>query len=802
MSSDDATEKNRMDDHPGIPPPDQAKRNEGWAEMMSAIRTIKVLQRQAPPLRPLAEREKAPLSFAQQRLWFLCQLEPNSPVYNTARAYRIVGPLNLAALTQSLSEVVRRHDLLHSTFSFAEGQLTQVATPDSVLEHVQGQFLTLRVVDRQDLPSSEQEGETRQWLTKEAQQSVDLVNGPLLRVTLLCLGHREYVLVLVTHQMLFDGQAWGVLNREISALYEAFSAGRPSPLSKLSIQYADYAAWQRKWLQGETLETLHTYWRRQLDGSILPLSLPILPFQTTSPTFPSKQQSLALPGMLAQALRALSRQEGVTLFTVILAALQTFLHRYTRQDDILVFSPASGRNRAEIRKLIGLFTHLLPLRTDLSGDPSFRELLLRVRDVTLGAFAHQDLPLDRLLEHLQVEENAGHSSPFQVILVFESPPAPPPELVGLSISPLEADTGMTKFDLSLFMADTTQGLSGTLVYRTDLFEPATIARMLECFQTLLKGIVADPDRRLSELPCWTEAEQEELAVRHHDTPANHLRSRDLFSPTPEQAYSQLDRNFVAPRNILERRLATIWARLLGVQSVGIRDNFFDLGGYSLLLAKLSTEIKQEFGQRFPLGTFFRAPTVEQLAMILDPAHSPVPMPSGARTQPIGSGRIKDTFLIGLRNRVLQALALYVPGATTTRVWLHRKRGVTIGSNTFIGVGVIVESGFPKLVSIGSNVAIGVRSVIIAHFGGTAKTARMGDGPSVRIEDNVYIGPGVIVLPNVTIAHGSVVAAGSVVNRSIPPQTMVQGNPAEPVAHCGTPLMGNSYDQFIRNLDLL
>ena len=784
---------------------DRTKIDEGWREMLHAIGTIKRLQRQAPPLQPVSRERDLPLSFAQQRLWFLHQLEPDSPAYNSARAYRVTGPLNVAALAQSLDEIVRRHEILRTTFATIEGRPVQVIAPAMTLRHSPGsphQLSTLPVIDLGHLPAPEREPEAMRLLTREIQQPFNLAQGPLLRVTLLRLGQEEHALLLVTPHILFAGQAWGGFNQELSALYQAFAAAKPSPLPELPIQYADFAAWQREWLRGEVLETLFSYWKEQLAEGFSPLALPTDRPRPAVETFRGASQSLTLSKTLSEALKTLSQQEGVTLFTTLLAAFQTLLHRYTAQEDVLVFSSAVGRNRIEIRELIGLFTNLFPLRTDFSGDPSFRELLGRARQVVLGAYAHQDLPFEQLMEVLQFERGPDHTSPFQVMFIFHNAPSPPLELSGLTVSPLQVDTGTTKFDLSLLMADTERGLSGTLTYKTDLFDAATITRMLEHFQTLLEGIVAtaeSPDQRLSDLPCLTEAERRHLFARRDDSQVDYAKVGDRILSTLDQVRSEPGKTFVAPRDNLELQLAGIWEDVLGIRPIGVRDNFFDLGGHSLLLARLFARTEKVFDKNLSPMTFFLAPTIEQLARMLREEEPSVLWFSQVKPQPGGAKRVKDTWWTGLKNRCLQAIALYAPGAQTMRVWLHRMRGVKIGHNVFIGTAVIIEPAFPQLVSIGDNVAISVRSVIIAHFGGTAEKARYNDEPSVRIEDNVFIGPGVIVLPNVTIGRGAVVAAGSVVNSSIPPHTMVQGNPAEPIAHCGIPLTGNSYGQFVRNL---
>jgi thioesterase domain-containing protein len=639
MSPQAPVEKGPANQHLEMLPSSHTRLDEGWAEMLRAIRNVRKMQRQAPPLRPVSRQGKLPLSFAQERLWHLCQLEPGSPAYNTARAYRVAGPLSVTALAQALGEVVRRHEILRTTFPTIAGQPVQAIGPALTGRQTQGKRSILPVVDLGDLAVPDRETEAMRLVTEQVQRPFDLAQGPLLRVTLLRLGQEEYILLLVTHQMLFDGQAWGEFNREVSLLYEAFSAGKPSPLPELPIQYADFAVWQREWLQGEVLDTLLSYWKQRLDDSYSPLVLTTDRPWPGVQSFSSGRQSLTLSKTLTEALEALSQQEGATLFATLLAAFQTLLHRYSAQDDILVFSSALGRNRFQIRKLIGLFTNLLPLRTDFSGNPSFRTLLGRVRKVALGAYAHQDLPFEQLVEVLRLERGLDHASPFQVMFIFQNVPSPPQQLAGLMLIPLQVDTGMTKFNLSLSMANREDGLTGELVYKTDLFEPATIAQMLEHFRALLEGIVANPGQRVSDLLCLTEVDRQQLLPRRGGVQADCPAVGGCVLSTPVRTRSTVRPTFVAPRDTWEHQLTRIWEQILGVHPIGVRDNFFELGGHSLLAIRVFAQIENVTGTPLALATLFQAPTVEQLANVLrqegrsSPASSLVALQSGDSRPP-------------------------------------------------------------------------------------------------------------------------------------------------------------------------
>jgi amino acid adenylation domain-containing protein len=472
----------------------------------------------------------APLSFAQERLWFLDRLQPGNSAYSVPMAIGLAGPLNVAALERSLNEIVRRHEVLRTAFSFMEAQPVQVIAA--------AESLRLPLIDLQGLPDTE--SEARRLAAEEALRPFDLARGPLVRTRLLRLGEQEHVLLLPMHHIVSDGWSLGVLFRELSVLYENFSSGKPSPLPELPIQYADFAVWQRQWLQGEVLEGQLSYWKKQLAAAPAALDLPTDRPRSPVQTFHGARQSVGLSQALTNRLKALCHRESVTLFVTLLAAFQTLLHRYTSHDDIVVGSPIAGRTRTEIEGLIGLFVNTLALRTDLSGDPSFRELLGRVREVALEAYAHQDLPFEKLVEQLQPERDLSRSPLLQVIFVLQNAPMTPLRLSGLTVTPLKVESKTAKFDLTLSLVEKTDTLTASVEYSTDLFDAATIGRMLGHFQTLLEGIVANPDQRLSDLPLLTEAERHQLLVEWNDTktdyPANAL-IHELFEAqaarTPE-----------------------------------------------------------------------------------------------------------------------------------------------------------------------------------------------------------------------------------------------------------------------------
>lgn len=463
----------------------------------------------APSIQPVSRSENLPLSFAQQRLWFLKQLEPANPLYNIPGAVRLRGVLNVAALEQSFNEIVRRHEALRTTFKTVEGQPVQVIAP--------ALKLTLPLLDWRSHDLSVRETEVLRLAKAEAQHPFDLTQGPLLRMTLVQLEDAEYVLLLTMHHIISDAWSMSILVQELTALYDAFIAGQPSPLPDLPIQYADFAAWQRQWLQGSVLETQLSYWRTQLSGDLPVLQLPTDRPRPRVQTFRGGRREFALTTDLATALNALSQQSGVTLFMTLLAAFKTLLYRYTFQEDILVGSPIANRNHREIEGLIGFFVNTLVLRTNLSGNPSFRELLGRLRPAIWDAYDHQDLPFEKLVEELQPERDLSYSPLFQVKFMLENAPPVELKLSGLTLNFIQSEISTAKLDLSLDMYETPAGLMGVFEYNTDLFEATTIDRMVGHFQTLLTGIIHNPEQRLSELPFLTAAEQHQLLVEWNQT---------------------------------------------------------------------------------------------------------------------------------------------------------------------------------------------------------------------------------------------------------------------------------------------
>ncbi|WP_164021375.1 non-ribosomal peptide synthetase [Pyxidicoccus trucidator] len=500
----------------------------------------------APPLRPAPRTGPLPLSFAQQRLWFLDRLEPNSPFYNMPSVLWLEGTVDVGALERSIAELLRRHEVLRTTFE--EGPVQVIHPPAPV---------PLAVVDLSTLPEDQREAEARRLAQEEARRPFDLTRGPMLRAMLLRLGESRHLLSLTLHHIATDGWSMEVLVREAATLYAAFRNGQPSPLPELPVQYADYAAWQRGWLQGDVLDAQLSWWREHLSGAPSLLELPTDFPRPTVRSLKGAMHTRVLPRALADSLQAFSQREGTTLFMALLAGFQVVLSRYSGQDDFVVGTDIANRNHSQTEGLIGFFINQLPLRARLDGDPSFRELLGRVRQTSLGAYAHQDLPFEELVKALNPERSQGHAPLFQVKLVLQNQPASTLEVPGLTLRGEPIDAGTSRLDLTLAVAETPEGLGFSCEYRTDLFEAATIDRLVQHLGRVLEAGAARPESRLSALPLLSEDEQRQVLVDWNATERDFPRdacAHQLFAAqaalTPDATavrfegqaltYSQLD----------------------------------------------------------------------------------------------------------------------------------------------------------------------------------------------------------------------------------------------------------------------
>ncbi len=475
----------------------------------------RIHSRQPPP--PSIFEQQFPLSFAQQRLWLLDQLLPSGSVYNLPRVVRLAGELDVEVLRRAFDELVRRHEVLRTRFEVHDGEPVQVIEPQL--------SVAVEAEDLGALAPAQREAEAQRRARQEAQAPFDLERGPLVRARLLRLAPTEHWLLFSLHHIVTDGWSMGVLMRELSVLYGAYRRGEPSPLAELPVQYADYALWQREWLQGGVLEQQLAYWKQAL------AELPVLELPTDRPrpmvaSYRGARLSFELGEELTRGLKALSRREGATLFMTLLAAFQVLLYRYSGQEDLAVGVPIAGRSRPELEGLIGFFVNTLVLRVDASGNPSFLELLARVRENALDAYAHQDLPFEKLVEALAPKRDLSRNPLFQASLVLQNTPPGELKLEGLDVQRVEGiGSESAKFDLDFELTESAGRLSGSIQYATDLFDAATIERLVGHWRVLLEGIVADPEQRISHLPLLTEAERHQLLIEWNDTAVEYPRDR-------------------------------------------------------------------------------------------------------------------------------------------------------------------------------------------------------------------------------------------------------------------------------------
>ena len=457
--------------------------------------------------------DELPLSFAQQRLWFLDQLHTGSSAYNMGRALRLVGDLNQAAMEAALTALLRRHESLRTTFAANDGQPRQIIAPPTRVE--------LPLTDLSAHPPTEREVIVQQLLQTEADRPFDLARGPLFRAALLRLAEQEHIFFMNMHHIVSDGWSMMLFFKELSALYAAALHQQSPPLPELPIQYADYALWQREWLSGERLQEQLAYWRQQLETAPAVLELPTDYPRPVQQSYHGHTHQLTLEPQLVSRLKQLSQQSGCTFFMTLVAAFKVLLYRYTGSQDILVGTPVAGRNRGELEGLIGFFINTLVLRTDLSGNITFKELLGRVREVCLGAYAHQDLPFEKLVEELQPERSLAHMPLCQVAISLQTMQASQLRLEGLQESRMDFVRETAKFDLTLSLWEETKGLVGILQYNSDLFDATTIESMANHYQKLMESAVSQPDQLISDLEMLTPAEKQQLLFDWNDTQLEH-----------------------------------------------------------------------------------------------------------------------------------------------------------------------------------------------------------------------------------------------------------------------------------------
>jgi thioesterase domain-containing protein/acyl carrier protein len=621
-----------------------------------------------PPLESGSRDEPIPLSPGQERIFSLAKLRPESCVYNTSTVYRLSGSLDVPALEQSLNELLRRHEILRTTFRADQGEPRQhISAPHALVLPIVNIASDLKL-----LPKEQREQEVLRLLQAELHVPIDLERGPLWRPLLLRLGENEHVLSLTLHHAIFDGGSDSILLSELSSFYKAISVGEVIEVADLPVQYADFACWEHRRLRGEVGARQLSYWKQQLDGAITELRLPRDGHRSAGATFRGSSTSFELPAALTSSLAALSRRERAGLFATLLAAYCALLNRYTGQEDLVVCSPFASRDRAELEAMIGYFNNIVVMRADLSADPSFRELMMRVRALGIEAADNQNLPLQRLAEL----PNLVRVPLTRGMFCYQDLSNRVLDLPGITASPIDLRKETADFDLAMYMQSTAEGrLTGVLEYDAELFDPETIRQFTRDFQTVLRGVSAHPDQRLSQLPRFgpQPAEVESHLRRHpqieqavvldlpdrsgsvaylvldeyHAPSLNDVRQivRSEFpeylvprsfvpvDQMPLTADGTIDRSalplrvieggradtgYLAPRTDLERTLASIWRRVLWLdQDVGIRDRFADLGGHSLLSVRLVLEVEKELRRGVPVRALARLSTIEEMAELLE-----------------------------------------------------------------------------------------------------------------------------------------------------------------------------------------
>jgi amino acid adenylation domain-containing protein len=543
-----------------------------------------------------ASGENAPLSFAQERLWVLSRMSPGESIYTMPVLWAVNGNLDIGALSNSLQEIVNRHELLRTTFPMVGGRPAQVvkATAD----------VTVPVVDLGALPEQQQRIVLDEMVNKIIREPFDLDDGPLFHARLFRATEQTHFLLLNFHHLIADGWSIGILFRELAALYCGFRKNKPATLPVPPIQYADFALWQLDWLKGDVLERQIAFWRQELAG------LPTLELKTTWPrparqSFHGGSHELFVGADVLKRLNTLARQESATLFMVLLSVFLILLQGYSGQSDIPVGTPIATRYRSELEDLIGLFLNTLVLRGDVRGNPTFIEVLRRTKETTLRAFAHQDLPFERLVQELQVQRDVSRTPLFQVMFVLNNMSVDRLTLEELDLVPQKIDTGVTAFDLILSFTEEKEGLNGIINYNRDLFDQAIVAQMAQDYQGLLEQVMETPTSTVAELRIMSKSELE----------------REPQSLATREPKNPLSRELVSPRSELERAIAEIWREVLNLPSVTVHENFFDLGGTSLLLIRVHLRLQKTLGREFSVVDLFAHPTIAELAGHLAPPES-------------------------------------------------------------------------------------------------------------------------------------------------------------------------------------
>jgi thioesterase domain-containing protein len=577
-----------------MPPPAPAPGLDVW----SAAGKLVALQSQALPISCAGPDGRRPLSFAQERLWGLEFAEPGVPYQHIPLAWEITGEVDPEVLEQSLDYLVQRHEALRTVFP---------ADASGPFQQVRDWHLRLKTVDLSSAAAGDGKGQALAAANQFVREPFDLSTGPLLRAALYRWNPREALLVWVVHQMNFDGGSMRIIGRELGACYQAIAAGTIPALPPLPVQYVHFARWQKETLKGQLLTETGEHWRRQFQKGYRSLPLAADVQRKDSSISPGGHLAVFIPKALRDGLRRLSVAEGVTFFSALLASFDALLSRCTGREDILTLASVASRTQPELRHLVGMVSNVLPLRLDLSGSPSFRQLLRRAGTVVSSAFAHQMLPLNRILEMLTTPDSSNRNPLLQVGFVYSGTPVPILRLDGVTFTPSDAiDNGVSKLDLQLELADAPDGITGHIKYRSDLFAPENIERFLRQWQCLLEQILACPDVPFASLALPPDAPV--FTTEANGTPVR----PDQKSPQTAVAKGGSE----GPQDTLEETLKGIWEQAFGIRPIGLQDNFFGLGGHSLLGIRIVTAIEQALGRRVRLSTIFQEPTIARLGAVL------------------------------------------------------------------------------------------------------------------------------------------------------------------------------------------
>ncbi len=560
-----------------------------------------------------------PTTIGQQGFWYLDELDPGNPAYNIAVRFRLEGPLEIEPLARALNEIVRRHESLRTIIGTEDGAPIQLVAPSV--------SISLPVDDLRNVPKPDRDSRAEVLTVEEARRRFDLSTGPLFRARLLCLDEEDHVLLITVHHVIADGWSIGVITQELGALYEAFCRGLDSPLTELTLQYGDFAVWQKAWLESCDLSDQLSYWTRQLADLPL-LEVPTDKLRPAIQTSNGHIESIVLPRQLSDSLIDLSNHEGSTFFMVALAALKILLQRATGNDDIYLGSLVAGRSRVQLESLIGMFINPIVFRTDLSGDPTFLELLTRVRESVLQGLAHQDYPFERIVSVIHPRRDRSRHPVFQINFIYQRDFVRPLQVSGLTLTAIPSRSPGAIYDLNFFMVERADGWRASCEYNTDLYEPATIMRMLRQFQSLLEGVAANPKSRISEIPMRTaSASKQTLPTNRIPGPGrspqgNHVAPAAWTRPAP-------------PDGTTEARLSRLWEHVLVTKPTSIAADFFDEGGHSLLAARLLARIEKEFGRRISLAAFLQSPTIQDVALRLQAKDQGTPRDQVHAIQPNG-----------------------------------------------------------------------------------------------------------------------------------------------------------------------